>query len=392
MLGRPAPFARCIRCISPAFYPALYHQLPPRPLRMGGKVSSPVPSAHYPSTSRPFSGNSGNKIYPVPSQGQDPCSYTAGRFLHQDELQRNARHVQFSFSTLCEVAIGLCQGASRVTSYEKKEGGYNRVFVLACDNGERLVARIPTRVAGAPRLTTNSEVATIAYLQSKTSLPLPKVLAWNDDPSNPVGAEYIIQAHVDGVLLHEQWPQMDGLQHMQCTKHLSLKIPEMTSLNFPAYGNIYFSDAPIEAALKVPLQDDDRFCIGPYCSPLFWHRGAGEPELYGEPKLADLSALWDKPELGLSAQYAFATSEGELAEHRKQYEDFDATQKLKTWLKMSLQSSSDGWMSNELWEDAREANRMVYEQWMETSRESEARGDDSMTVEKAEKLWPFDAR
>ncbi|QVM11227.1 hypothetical protein D8B26_005880 [Coccidioides posadasii str. Silveira] len=578
MLGRPAPFARYIRCISPAFYPALYHQLPPRPLRMGGKVSSPVPSAHYPSTSRLFSGNSGNKIYPVPSQ--DPCSYTAGRFLHQDELQRNARHVQFSFSTLCEVAIGLCQGASRVTSYEKKEGGYNRVFVLTFDNGERLVARIPTRVAGAPRLTTNSEVATIAYLQSKTSLPLPKVLAWNDDPSNPVGAEYIIQAHVDGVLLHEQWPQMDGLQHMQCTKHLSLKIPKMTSLNFPAYGNIYFSDAPIEAALKVPLQDDDRFCIGPYCSPLFWHRGAGEPELYGEPsenrgpwktlddyvsglidtalsripkqpdnhlpyrgsveehirlvnicretmhklvqspriqeagmptlihadynkrnifvsddptvitviidwqltcvepafiyahmtpdfaalpdtdpsednneptskeeekllsdlsicnqtynlimtyknrkikpgrlldptffrlfhycfttwrdgipairqELIDLSALWDKPELGLPAPYPYAPSEGELAEHRKQYEDFEATQKLKTWLKISLQTTSDGWMPNELWEDAREANRMAYEQWMETARESEARGDDSMTVEKAEKLWPFDAR
>ncbi|EFW16562.1 conserved hypothetical protein [Coccidioides posadasii str. Silveira] len=373
---------------------------------------------------------------------------------------------------------------------------------------------------------------------------------------------------------------MDGLQHMQCTKHLSLKIPKMTSLNFPAYGNIYFSDAPIEAALKVPLQDDDRFCIGPYCSPLFWHRGAGEPELYGEPsenrgpwktlddyvsglidtalsripkqpdnhlpyrgsveehirlvnicretmhklvqspriqeagmptlihadynkrnifvsddptvitviidwqltcvepafiyahmtpdfaalpdtdpsednneptskeeekllsdlsicnqtynlimtyknrkikpgrlldptffrlfhycfttwrdgipairqELIDLSALWDKPELGLPAPYPYAPSEGELAEHRKQYEDFEATQKLKTWLKISLQTTSDGWMPNELWEDAREANRMAYEQWMETARESEARGDDSMTVEKAEKLWPFDAR
>ncbi|KAF3481968.1 uncharacterized protein GIQ15_04727 [Arthroderma uncinatum] len=546
---------------------------------MGGKLSSPILDAHRLNASRSFSGGSEARIHPVPSQ--DPCAYTAGRFLHQDELQRSVRHIQFNFSKLCEVAIRLSEGASRVTSYEKKEGGYNRVFILSLDNGRRLVARIPTRVAGAPRLTTNSEVATIAYLRSKTSLPLPQVLAWCDDPSNPVGAEYIIQAHVDGALLHEQWPHMNVLQHMQCTKHLSQMTPEMTSLNFPAYGNIYFSNAPIEAGLKVPLQDDDGFCIGPYCSPLFWHLGAGEPELYGEPsenrgpwktlddyvsglidtalsripkeqgnglpyrgsmeehirlvkicrevmhklvqsphiqgagmptlihadynkrnifvssddptaitgiidwqltcvepafihahmtpdfaafpeidpsedasetkskeeerlledlsicsqtfnvimtyknpkikpgrlldstlfrlfhycfttwrdgipairqELIDLNPLWHKPELSLPAPYPYVTSEQELAEHKKQYDDFEAREKLKAWLRISLQTTSDGWIPNELWEDAKEANRMAYEQWIETAREAEARGDDDMTVEKAEKLWPFDAR
>ena len=72
---------------------------------------------------------------------------------------------------------------------------------------------------------------------------------------------------------------MDSLQHMLCTKALSLKIRDMASLNFPAYGNIYFKDAPFEENLKIPLEDG--FCIGPYCSPLFWNCGAGELELYG---------------------------------------------------------------------------------------------------------------
>lgn len=120
-------------------------------------------------------------------------------------------------------------------------------------------------------------------VQSKTSIPLPKVLAWSDDPANPVGAEYIIQEHVNGVLLHAKWPDMDTVQHQACTKHLSLKIPEMAALDFPAFGNIYFADAPIDASLKVPLEEDVRFCIGPYCSPLFWNLGVGEPEMYGEP-------------------------------------------------------------------------------------------------------------
>lgn len=94
---------------------------------------------------------------------EDPYSFTNGHWLHQDELQRKARYLQFDFSRLCETAIGLSEGASRVTSYENKEGGYNRVVVLTMDTGKRVVARITTRVAGPPRLTTNSEVATIEY-------------------------------------------------------------------------------------------------------------------------------------------------------------------------------------------------------------------------------------
>lgn len=34
----------------------------------------------------------------------------------------------------------------------------------------------------------------------------------------------------------------------------------------------------------------------------------------------------------------------------------------------------------------------AYEQWMETAREAEERGDENMTVEKADKLWPWDTR
>ena len=94
---------------------------------------------------------------------QDPCSYTDGHWLHQDELQRKVRYVQFDFPRLCEIAISLSEGASCVTSYEKREGGYNRVFILTMDTGKRVVARIPMPVAGPPRLATNSEVATIKY-------------------------------------------------------------------------------------------------------------------------------------------------------------------------------------------------------------------------------------
>ncbi|CAG8908077.1 unnamed protein product [Penicillium egyptiacum] len=115
------------------------------------------------------------------------------------------------------------------------------------DTGKRVVARIPTRIAPPPRLTTNSEVATIEYLRWKICLPVPKILAWSDDPANPTRSEYIIQDHFDGVQLHEHWSQMDTSQHMLCTKALSLKLHEMAGLDFPAYGISTLPMHPLKA-------------------------------------------------------------------------------------------------------------------------------------------------
>lgn len=83
--------------------------------------------------------------------------------MNQDELQRQSRSLKFNFSLLCETVAKIYPGASKVDSYEKKEGGYNRVFIFTLDNGKKVVAKVPTSVAGPPRLTTNSEVATMAY-------------------------------------------------------------------------------------------------------------------------------------------------------------------------------------------------------------------------------------
>ncbi|KAE8353348.1 kinase-like domain-containing protein [Aspergillus coremiiformis] len=520
-----------------------------------------------------------------PKSGLDPHSYTGGRWLNRDELERKSRHVAFDFSALCDRAICACPGATRIVKYEKREGGFNRVFIITMDNGRCVVARVPTSIAGPPRLTTNSEVATMTYLRSKTSLPIPKVLDWNDNPSNPIGTEYIIQEHVAGVQLHQIWPKMNSEQHMLCTKTLSLMIKEMASLDFPAYGSLYFADAPLDSDSKVSFEQG--FCVGPHCGPIFWNRSPGEVELYGgsspncgpwkdlssysrglietglsrlpkeeaidnrellphqgsiqdhlsllqisqkimqkltqdkriqnaatpallhldfhkrniyvsaeeptvitalidwqsasiEPafiyanetpdfaafpempdedspeenqgeqqtsgskerewkdasicyqtydvcmkgfapklrparlldptlfrlfqyihttwrdtapavrqELIELSARWE--ELGLQGSCPFTATEEEVKKHAQDYEDFQTVQKLKLWLKSSLHTNSDGWVPNEAWDAAREAHRAAYDEWIQTAKEAETRGED-LTVAKADKLWPFDAR
>lgn len=93
----------------------------------------------------------------------DPYAYSSGRWLCWDKLERESRYIHFNYSALCKRVIALCPGAKSIASYEKKEGGYNRVFIFTMNNKRRVVARLPTRLSGPPRLTTNSEVATIKY-------------------------------------------------------------------------------------------------------------------------------------------------------------------------------------------------------------------------------------
>ncbi|KAJ5981547.1 hypothetical protein N7522_013583 [Penicillium canescens] len=429
------------------------------------------------------------------------------------------------------------------------------------DNGPCVVARVPTGIAGPPRLTTNSEVATITYLQSKISLPIPKILDWNDSPSNPTGTEYIIQEHVAGVQLHQEWHKMNPEQHMLCTKALSLTMKKMASLDFPAYGSLYFSDAPLDSDSKIPFEQGffpiadlgeiylTNYCRGlidtgfsrlpkeavnsrkllPYqgstqdhirllktsrdvlqkliedkriedaATPVLLHPdfhkrniyvSAEEPtvitglidwqstsiepafiyanetpdfaalprvpeedpleneqnetEISGPkvrelkdasicyqtydvvmtalvPKLRparlldptlfrlfhysyttwrdsavavrqeliELSARW--AELGLEGTCPYSPTEAELKQHARDYEDFEAVQALKSWLRDNRDTNSDGWIPNDAWDAARVAHRTAYNEWIQTAKEAESRGED-MTIAKADKMWPFDAR
>lgn len=144
--------------------------------------------------------------------GLDLRTYTSGRFLRRDKQERDARYLAFDFHALRNRVLELCPGAVSIAKYEKQEGGHNIVFIFTCDNARRLVARLPTAMAGPAGLTTNSEVANIRYskldhpfrtklarwsltlflVQSSTTVPTPKILDWSDDPSNAIGSEYII--------------------------------------------------------------------------------------------------------------------------------------------------------------------------------------------------------
>ncbi|KAK4553092.1 hypothetical protein LTR86_009819 [Recurvomyces mirabilis] len=198
----------------------------------------------------------------------DPYSSSRGRWLDRDERRQRARRQEFNFDALLDVAVKCSKGAHEVVSCEKREGGFNRVFLIEFDNKAKVVAKVPMRAAGPAALTTMSEVATLRYVKSKTRVPVPQVLAWSSRPeSGTVGTEYVIMEHMSGVALHDIWSQMTGVQHIELVSSVGELAKELCALDFRAFGSLYFnaSDKPAGA---LPL--DEEFCIGPHCGRHLW--------------------------------------------------------------------------------------------------------------------------
>ncbi|GKZ19427.1 hypothetical protein AbraIFM66951_011037 [Aspergillus brasiliensis] len=176
-----------------------------------------------------------NSHWAVPDKSQiilhlsfDPHNYTSGRWLRDDKKERASRYIECDFDVLCRRILDLSPKASSIIDCQKVEGGFNRVFVFELNDDTRLVAKLPFALAGPPRLTTSSEVATIKYY-------------WNDDATsieNAIGSEYIIMEHAAGVQLHNQWHGMTDKQRVKCIDAIYRKLKEVVDLQFPCFGSM----------------------------------------------------------------------------------------------------------------------------------------------------------
>jgi hypothetical protein len=51
------------------------------------------------------------------------------------------------------------------------------------------------------RVNSKRQVSTLRWLQENTSVPVPRIFAYDDDPANAVGAAYIIEERVSEIYL-----------------------------------------------------------------------------------------------------------------------------------------------------------------------------------------------
>ncbi len=115
-----------------------------------------------------------------------------------------------------------------------------------------------------------------------TTIPVPKVLAWSADPSNPVGAEYIIMEKAPGIQLFKVWDDITKADRLSLIKGLTHLESQFAAMRFPAYGNLYFRHSILKASERIPLDSSvdptGSFCVGPACGPA-WTDGISPADI-----------------------------------------------------------------------------------------------------------------
>lgn len=119
-------------------------------------------------------------------------------------------------------------------------------------------------------------------VRSRTTIPVPKVLAWSADSANPVGAEYIIMEKAPGIQLFKVWDDITEFDRLQLIQSLTQLESQLAAISFPAYGNVYFRHSISKPSERILLDQsvdpDGLFCVGPACGPA-WTDGTSPADL-----------------------------------------------------------------------------------------------------------------
>ncbi|KIK60006.1 hypothetical protein GYMLUDRAFT_226331 [Collybiopsis luxurians FD-317 M1] len=160
--------------------------------------------------------------------------------------------------TLAHLPQGSCHWGKQLS------GGYNLVRFLHLHDAQEttVVARVPLRKEGAMSeehdsaisKRVESEVVTMKYVETHTSIAVPHVLHYSAQAEENVRSPYILMSKVDGVPLSSVWNNMDNDRRRHVLRQVIDILLELWSHRFDKKGAL-FNGA------------DDSLCI--YSSSLF---------------------------------------------------------------------------------------------------------------------------
>lgn len=109
------------------------------------------------------------------------------------------------------------------------------------DDRFKAIAKIPSQIAVPKHFTTESEVATLDFLQSK-GIPVPRVYTWSSKNDNAVGTEYIVMEKAPGHPLEDWWFSLTPKERVRLvTSYIELE-RKLFSLPMDAYGGLYYKE------------------------------------------------------------------------------------------------------------------------------------------------------
>lgn len=121
-------------------------------------------------------------------------------------------------------------------------GAFNKLYLVSYSGHEaRYLFRVTLPVI--PFFKTESEVATLRYLRTNTSIPVPRAIAWNSSSDNDLGFEWILMNKVAGVELRSVWRRIPWQRKLELVDEVAGFVHQLQAQSFDAVGSLYFKSA-----------------------------------------------------------------------------------------------------------------------------------------------------
>ena len=126
-------------------------------------------------------------------------------------------------------------------------GGFNTVSTIKEMNkgtieSKEFVLRIP--LPEDPYFKTECDVATTELVRYFTSIPVPRIYAYDSSSNNVLGLEWILMEKVKGNPLHYTWGDLDNENHIRITKQIAAWQNELSNITANLIGGLYLRWTP----------------------------------------------------------------------------------------------------------------------------------------------------
>lgn len=128
------------------------------------------------------------------------------------------------------------------------QGALNKLYKVSSVRGA-FVMRISLPVD--PRFKTLSEVGTLDLLRTHTSIPVPKVIAFDASCENELGFEWILMDYMPGTRLEDVWAAMTWAAKCVLVGEVADVTAQLFRLRGSAVGNVYRAGDVSESASRV---------------------------------------------------------------------------------------------------------------------------------------------
>lgn len=123
------------------------------------------------------------------------------------------------------------------------EGGFNKLYEISY-LGHHTSSLLRATLPVVPYYKIESEVATIAFLRAHTTIPVPRILAWDSNEDNELTFEWILMEKLAGVPLFDLWPRkVPWERKLELTKTVAGMVKKMRNCKFDRIGGLYFKTA-----------------------------------------------------------------------------------------------------------------------------------------------------